>query len=97
MKTYEHIEGDNYLRIEVYHRRNEGYYASVFPVNRTQHGNFWIEKFSAYSGYKKLVLERKTYSFKGEEKAVEMSKEILLKMKEKVKTNLLTQSIKTEQ
>lgn len=97
MKNYEHIEGDIYLRIEVYHRRGEGYYASVFPITRTKHGNFWIEKFLAYSGYKKLVLERKTYSFKGEEKAVEMSQEILSKMKEKVKTNLLTQSIQTEQ
>ena len=88
MKNYEHIKGDTYLRIEVYHRRDEGYYATVFPVERVKQGTFWIESFLAYSGYKKLVLEKRTYSLKGEKQAIEMSQEILSKMKEKVKRNL---------
>lgn len=88
MKNYEHIEGDTYLRIEVYHRRGEGYYASVFPVTRVKHGNIWSEKFLAYSGYKKLVFEKPYFTMKGQQKAVEMSQEILSKMKEKVISNL---------
>jgi|NOAtaT_6_FD_contig_31_6229016_length_695_multi_2_in_0_out_0_1 hypothetical protein len=86
MKQYEHLSGDDYLRIEIYHRKGEGFYASVFPVTRKKQGNFILETFMTYQGYKKLILESNFNLTKKYTQAVKESEEIIEKMKSAIKT-----------
>lgn len=82
MKKYIKVKNPNekvnFIKTDVYYlkdgwSRPRGYYLSVTPVYREDRGNIVIESFTAYTGYKMLLLEVARASNKQYEKAVEMS------------------------
>jgi hypothetical protein len=91
MKKYEKLENTNIeLKIELYYKKeNErGYYISVSPVKREFQGNLIIETYTAYSGYKKLILPVKRQSDKGYNLALSEAPEWIDIIKDKVLSNI---------
>jgi hypothetical protein len=91
MKKYEKLENSNIeLKIELYYKKDgeRGYYLSVSPVKREFQGNIVIESYTAFSGYKKLILPVKRQSDKGYDLALSEATEWLDIMKEKVLSNI---------
>lgn len=91
MKKYLKIKNPdrraNYLKVEVYYdlggfsyatytEKPRGYYISVTPVTREDRGGYTMESFTAFTGYKHLLLEVKRSCQKQYEKAVELSQDI---------------------
>ena len=86
MKNYIEHNGKT-IKTEIYYNlggynRKRGYYLSVQPVERTEHktadGNaYFIETFSAYSGYFMLLCEATRKSAKQEKEAINKGIQLL--------------------
>lgn len=78
IKVKETRKDVNFIKVEVYYSKDSwnqprGYFLSVTPVYRENKGSYIMETFTAYTGYKMLLLEVTRASNKQYEKAVEMS------------------------
>lgn len=91
MKKYEKLENsDIQLKIQVYYQKSNerGYFASVSPVKVTNENGYTVEMYSAYSGLRKLILPVKRQSEKSYQLAVNISKEWIDILKQKVLSNI---------
>ena len=70
VETYYSLGGMNYFTYKVEPR---GYYLSVTPVERVVRDGYVSEGYSAFSGYKKLLLEVQRKSKKKEAEAETMA------------------------
>lgn len=96
MKRYIKIEGEHYLKINVFYDKGginfltgrtdaRGYWLSVTAVKRETYGLVQMESFEMFtSGYKELILEVKRRSDKAHDKAVDMSESMWRRLAEKV-------------
>ena len=101
MKKYIDIENSTkQLKVELYYSKGgmnyftaksetRGFYLSVVPVERQYCDNgVVIESFTAFTGYKQLILEVKRYSEKGYKQSLEMIDQYETEMVEKVKSRI---------
>ena len=70
VETYYNLGGMNYFTYKVELR---GYYLSVTPVERVDHGSYITESCTAFSGYKMLLKEVKRKSKKAEMEAEQIA------------------------
>ena len=98
MKKYIDIENSpKQIKVELFYHKGgmnfftskterRGFYLSVVPVERKHEANgVVIESFTAFTGYKQLILEVKRYSDKAYRQSLEMIDEYETEMVEKVK------------
>lgn len=78
----------NNLKIEIYYdkggynyftyrQERRGYYVSVTPVERINHGAYYSEKMVAFTGYKQLVKEVARKSNKAAQEALQQSENVI--------------------
>ena len=48
---------DNFLNFSIYYKKGEGYLLSVVPIQRKETGNYAIEEFGAYTGFKTWLIK----------------------------------------
>lgn len=81
-------EQANNLKIEIYYdkggynyftsrQERRGYYVSVIPVERINHGAYCSEKMVAFSGYKQLLKEVARKSNKAAQEVLEQCESII--------------------